>query len=319
MPPGPPMGVREGGMPPNGGAASLQAKMNRQRQLALERQRVSARKQLGAGVIASSNPLMQSSPFRGGDWDQIVPDKLGISPSAKKETRSPGDFQTAPNSPQESSPTERSELPTTVKSGSKADFDDALDGLAEELLLDDRHPGVGPLKRAAEPAGLGSSSPSRPFGQPAAEMPVIGPKPGSNAWGGDAPHKAGVHPNGSSLTGIDEDSVLEGSLEPSAVRGVGLQGRFSNRKQQTLVLDEDHPEAAVGPIHANNGLRPPITPPAQPGKSWDLNVEVHEPKTDPGRRSKAGGKSWWPFSGANGGGPEGKEEVVTEISSFTFD
>ncbi|CAJ1378630.1 unnamed protein product [Effrenium voratum] len=82
-------------------AASLQQKMSRQRQLALEKQRVSARmKQLGAGVIASASPMLQASHFRGRDWDQM-PDGLGLSSPVLKESRSSPEPKTAPTSPQE--------------------------------------------------------------------------------------------------------------------------------------------------------------------------------------------------------------------------
>eukprot|EP00439_Symbiodinium_sp_Y106_P028300 s1322_g3.t1 len=277
MPPGPPMGVREGGMPPNGGAASLQAKMNRQRQLALERQRVSARKQLGAGVIASSNPLMQSSPFRGGDWDQIVPDKLGISPSAKKETRSPG------AAPRRSAPRSRSAKTSRGASWARQFF--AISALWAASCGNAGHRTKAGLKR------LGWGRATQGWRPPKRVQPH-----------GDR--------RGQRLRGIPGAFASASAFK--AVLAIGSSRRLSSMKIiRRLLARPSTVEEAPG-----EGL---ITPPAQPGKSWDLNVEVHEPKTDPGRRSKAGGKSWWPFSGANGGGPEGKEEVVTEISSFTFD
>ncbi|CAJ1350957.1 unnamed protein product [Effrenium voratum] len=263
VPPGPPL--REGGAP-NGGAASLQQKMSRQRQLALEKQRVSARKQLGAGVIASASPMLQASHFRGRDWDQM-PDGLGLSSPVLKESRSSPEPKTAPTSPQEDR-----ERPEAVKTGTKP-IDDALDGLAEELLLDDRLPAGKKLEESMSQS-RGGSSPSKVPG---------------GAWS-------------------DGKDGVEAELGPRE----GLR-----RKQQTLILDEENPSAAP---QVKSVVRV-TTPPAAPGRSWDLTVE--DSRTEPGnnRRSRAEpAKSWWPFGGGGASvAPAEIKEEVTAVSSFTFD
>ncbi|CAJ1441915.1 unnamed protein product, partial [Effrenium voratum] len=253
VPPGPPL--REGGAP-NGGAASLQQKMSRQRQLALEKQRVSARKQLGAGVIASASPMLQASHFRGRDWDQM-PDGLGLSSPVLKESRSSPEPKTAPTSPQEDR-----ERPEAVKTGTKP-IDDALDGLAEELLLDDRLPAGKKLEESMSQS-RGGSSPSKVPG---------------GAWS-------------------DGKDGVEAELGPRE----GLR-----RKQQTLILDEENPSA----VPQVKSVVRVTTPPAAPGRSWDLTVE--DSRTEPGnnRRSRAEpAKSWWPFGG--GGASVAPAEIKEE-------
>ncbi|CAL1165781.1 unnamed protein product [Cladocopium goreaui] len=143
------------------GAALLQQKMSRQRQLALEKQRSAARKQLGAGVIASASPMQPPFRAQAKDWDQVLPE-LSMSPTGPTGPTAPrkdvrpnnSEHKTAP-----SSPTEEVERPEPVKSGTKLDLDDALDGLAEELLLDERLPQA--AKRGSlEDSGEGPSQPA---------------------------------------------------------------------------------------------------------------------------------------------------------------
>lgn len=294
----------------------LQQKMSRQRQLALEKQRSAARKQLGAGVIASASP-MQSSPFRAKDWDQVLPDVLSLSPTApRKDARANNsEHKTAP-----SSPIEEVERPEPVKTGTKSDMDDALDGLAEELLLDERLP---------QAAKRGSLEDSGGVPWPSSRT--------ADARGGKAAADAKGPRVSQSLAGIEEDNLYEASFElPGGRENAGHPGM--RRKQQTLVLDDGDQvqpgsaTAVAGPSGLSPGLTPnpqrrirSTTPPSVPGKSWDLTVEgVSDAKTDPVRgRAKAEGRSWWPFGGgpasaAHHATPEVKEEV-TAISSFSFD
>ncbi|CAK9013288.1 unnamed protein product [Durusdinium trenchii] len=299
--------LREGG-PPNGGAALLQQKMTRQRQLALEKQRISARKQLGAGVIASASP-MQSTPFRAKDWDQVLPDVLSLSPPLK-DSRS--EHKTAP-----STPIEEVERPEPVKTGKLEGLDDALDGLAEELLLDERLPAPKRLDLAS-----GGSLPSRAGdanrGKP---LPGAPGAAGAGAWG-DPKARQSVQ----SLAGIEEDNLYEASFELPHFRGE--VGAGMRRKQQTLILEDgveaDGPPSNLTPNLARVARAPAasVASAAAPGKSWDLTIEVTDAKTEVrDRRPRAEGRSWWPFGGSSGAAEvrsETKEEV-TAISSFSFD
>eukprot|EP00435_Cladocopium_sp_Y103_P008847 s672_g2.t1 len=283
VPPGPPL--REGG-PPNGGAALLQQKMTRQRQLALEKQRSAARKQLGAGVIASASP-MQPSPFRAKDWDQVLPE-LSMSPTAPRKDARPNnsEHKTAP-----SSPTEEVERPEPVKSGTKLDLDDALDGLAEELLLDER------LPQAAKRGSLEDSG------------GVPWPTRNADGRGKSGFGEAKAPRPSQSLAGIEEDNLYEASFElPASRPAEGMK-----RKQQTLILEDGMEQAqapsapgltpTLGRGHTGAGHGGPQSSGAPSvGKSWDLTVEGAPDRVEPvGRRSKAEGRSWWPFGGGGGG------------------
>lgn len=278
---------------------SCSKKMSRQRQLALEKQRSAARKQLGAGVIASASP-MQPSPFRAKDWDQVLPDVLSMSPTAPRKDVRPNnsEHKTAP-----SSPIEEVERPEPVKSGTKLDLDDALDGLAEELLLDER------LPQAAKRGSLEDSG-----GVP---WPSRNADRGKSGFG-----EAKVPRPSQSLAGIEEDNLYEASFElPASRPAEGMK-----RKQQTLIL-EDGMEQAQAP--SAPGLTPTLGRTAghgtgSVGKSWDLTVEGAPDRVEPGRRAKAEGRSWWPFGGGGGRdvastGPAEVKEEVTAISSFSFD
>jgi hypothetical protein len=270
---------------------AIQQKMNRQRQLALERQRSAARRNLGAGVIASANPVLQSN-LKAPNWDKLLPDGLTIAGSNQvgRSRLSPNDVaandSTAPNSPQADS---------TAKGVSKigsisqvSTFDD-FDGLAEEILTDTTVPVA--AKEAAKEAALqlAKSSASPPIGT----------------------RKRGTRAS-------DFDSAMTESSD-GGFGGVGSQQDRNGlaamrRRQKTELLGED--EEGVQAFSA-----PKVgAGQTSPSKTWDLQVEAAvQPKENGRKRGGAGGGggSWWPFN--QQGKPDSIQEEVTTIEGFVED
>lgn len=289
-------------------AHALQQKMHRQRQLALERQRSTARKQLGAGVIASANPVLQSSGLKGTvQWGASLPEGL-LSPMAKAGVLGPGaapgtELDGAAKSGAVGKETDAlSELEKSTQgnvpprdiskglAGRKGSLEsmDILDGLAEELLLDEKLPAVqkqpgstprgrnqlGPRSgteaqkgpeasislRADSPAvsphgvrlGSISSSPQRHSNAGWAS----GEAKGGSAWGGSAPlQQAGPspRPNRGSVDSVEEIGTFNfnaGSETP--VTSTGGPGPRRKRNQQSKMSSgesEDNNE-----VYGSSGL-----------------------------------------------------------------
>lgn len=358
-------------------AHALQQKMHRQRQLALERQRSTARKQLGAGVIASANPLLQSSALKGGGapWGASLPEGL-LSPMAKAGVLGPGaapgvELDYAAKSGAVGKETDAlSELEKSTQGnvpppreiskggpGRKGSIEsiDMLDGLAEELLLDDKLPVVqkqpgstprdrnqlGPRSetetqkgpeasislRADSPAvsphgvrlGSMSSSPQRHSNAGWAS----GEANGGSAWGGSVPLQQAGPPqraNRGSVESVEEIGSFDfnaGSETP--VSSSGGPGPRRKRSQQSRMGAGE----SEGNIEGSSGRGGGSPLPARPvGKSWDLNVETTQDKRASRREDKkaGGGLGSWLFGGGGTSVATVKEEVeVTQVSAFTFD
>eukprot|EP00931_Biecheleriopsis_adriatica_P096813 TRINITY_DN70501_c0_g1_i1.p1 TRINITY_DN70501_c0_g1~~TRINITY_DN70501_c0_g1_i1.p1 ORF type:complete len:348 (+),score=73.98 TRINITY_DN70501_c0_g1_i1:109-1152(+) len=329
VPPGPPIGGID--KPNANGAHALQQKMHRQRQLALERQRSTARKQLGAGVIASANPLMQNASFKASQWEN-VPEGLGLpSPSMVNRSRlqkpSDAEAKTAANTPkaEDSKQPEASETPSAKQPmRKKPTFDDVLDGLAEELLLDDRLP-----VRSSSNGQPGASPPQsrREFG-PAGRISPTGKKVGQDAWGGGEPLQKGGP--GHRIRGADVieeatggvDTVMELSTYgngPMGGAGGGRRRPQQFRQQQTTIVgeDRDDDQFQVYGFNANQRVETPTPGPRPVGKSWDLHIEERPAESAQNRRPKEK-KPWWPFGGGSADQARVEEEVTT-VSAFRFD
>eukprot|EP00930_Biecheleria_cincta_P023990 TRINITY_DN17236_c0_g1_i1.p1 TRINITY_DN17236_c0_g1~~TRINITY_DN17236_c0_g1_i1.p1 ORF type:complete len:363 (+),score=66.70 TRINITY_DN17236_c0_g1_i1:177-1265(+) len=354
-------------------AHALQQKMHRQRQLALERQRSTARKQLGAGVIASANPLLQSSGVKGAQWGTSLPDGL-LSPVGKAGVlggATPGvDVGVAAKSGAVGKETDAlSELENStqgnvpqrdISKGGTArkrnSFEDALDGLAEELLLDEKLPAVqkqigtsphgrnqlGPRSgtevqkgpetsislRADSPAvspqgaRLGSMSSSATRHSNAGW--ASGEANGGSAWGGAAPLQQAGPPgraNRGSVESVEEIGAFEfnaGSEAPvTSTSGPGPR-RKRNQSNIGAGQSEDNIE-----VYGSNEKRSESPLPARPvGKSWDLSVELTQDNRSRKREEKinsGGGLGSWLFGGGSTV-PTVKEEVeVTQVTAFNFD
>lgn len=355
-------------------AHALQQKMHRQRQLALERQRSTARKQLGAGVIASANPLLQSSGLKGAQWGTSLPDGLLASPvkaggilgsgaapggdleggpksgalGKEKDALSELENSTQGNGP----PKEKRDLSKGKGGISRID---TMDGLAEELLLDEKLPAVqkqsgasprsrnqqlGPRSgteaqkgpeatnislRADSPAvsphgGLGgmmSSSPSRHSNAGWASGEANG---GGNAWGGSAPLQQAGPPrqNRGNVESVEEVGAVE-SFNPGAevpVSSTSMSGPGSRRKRQSNKMGAGDEDGIE--VYGAPPKRSESPLHARPsGKFMDLNVESQARKKE---EKKAGGLGSWLFGGGSSAVPTVNEEVeVTQVSAFTFD
>eukprot|EP00440_Ansanella_granifera_P070778 gb/GFBE01076812.1/.p1 GENE.gb/GFBE01076812.1/~~gb/GFBE01076812.1/.p1 ORF type:complete len:364 (+),score=63.03 gb/GFBE01076812.1/:1-1092(+) len=341
VPPGPPIG----GVDKAASAHALQQKMHRQRQLALERQRSTARKQLGAGVIASANPLMQASQLKGPQWDRVLPDGLSLpSPTAGgmgKSTKLTGSTASAEQNTAPSSPTDDDAMKVDQHekggkgAGSKQTLDDALDGLAEELLLDDRlpvQPSRSPMASPMAPGGPGAATPNRNSGmgpdvrgQPASQSAMAG---GGNAWGGAEPLQKGGGPPPRNRADMVEEVGHDVMETPAYFNGPkDAPGRRRPPRQQTQIVGEDDDIQAygdqVGPVNAQREAPEPVR---GGGKMWDLNVEPAQPDRRSrvaAKEQKSGrGSTWWPFNGGPGQQqqqPAQIQEEVTAISAFNFD
>lgn len=356
-------------------AHALQQKMHRQRQLALERQRSTARKQLGAGVIASANPVLQSSGLKGSvQWGASLPEGL-LSPMAKAGVLGPGaapgaEFDGAVKSSAVGKETDAlSELEKSTQgnvpsrdvskglAGRKGSIEsmDILDGLAEEMLLEEKLPAV-QKQPGSTPRGRGTLGPrsgtETQKGPEAsislrADSPAVSPHGvrlgngssptrhsnagwasgeanGGSAWGGSAPlQQAGPPPraNRGSVESVEEIGTFDfnaGSETP--VTSTGGPGPRRKRNQQSKMgagESEDNIE-----VYGSSGRGGGSPLPARPvGKSWDLNVETTQDKRASRKEEKkGGGLGSWLFGGGSSSVPTVKEEVeVTQVSAFTFD
>ncbi|CAE8624683.1 unnamed protein product [Polarella glacialis] len=216
-----------------------------------------------------------------------------------------------------------------------ATLDDMLEGIAEEMLTDDRVPVAQP-EREELPKGESPKRSRTGANSSVADPGTTSPgsaKIGGEAWGGAAALQAAGPGRGPARTG-NADVVEElvggfgdfgAAMEQPRLGGGGM-GKGRRRQQTTVLGDDDNELEAPASDPAPNATRSAV---GAPGKmTWDLNVEETKERRD-GRNGNSGVKkpsSWWPF-GAEGPQErkEEKEEVrnfgtqVTAISAFSFD